>query len=29
MAILRNKMGQDLFEKIDRGLIRELELVTL
>jgi hypothetical protein len=29
MAILRNKMSQDLFDKIDKGLIRELELVTL
>jgi hypothetical protein len=29
MAILRNKIGNELFAKIDRGLIRELDLVTL
>lgn len=29
MAVLRNKIGPDFFTKIDRGLVRELDLVSL
>jgi hypothetical protein len=29
MAVLRNKIGPDFFNLVDKGLIRELDLVSL